>query len=82
MTHNSRLDIHGVANVQVNGFSKENRLNEHSSLTPEALLARATKARGMTRRHVLEAICCVLPMSGMVTGQIGFRAMKLADTAA
>jgi alkylhydroperoxidase/carboxymuconolactone decarboxylase family protein YurZ len=35
---------------------------------------------GMTRRHVLEAICCVLPMSGMVTGQIGFRAMKLADS--
>jgi alkylhydroperoxidase/carboxymuconolactone decarboxylase family protein YurZ len=36
---------------------------------------------GMTKRHVLEAICCVLPMSGMVTGQIGFRAMKLADSA-
>ncbi len=34
---------------------------------------------GMTRRNVLEAICCVLPMSGMVTGQIGFRAMQLAD---
>ena len=34
---------------------------------------------GMTKRHVLEAICSVLPMSGMVTGQIGFRAMQLAD---
>jgi alkylhydroperoxidase/carboxymuconolactone decarboxylase family protein YurZ len=37
---------------------------------------------GMTRRHVLEAICSVLPMSGMITGQVGFRAMKLADEAA
>jgi alkylhydroperoxidase/carboxymuconolactone decarboxylase family protein YurZ len=34
---------------------------------------------GMTRRHVLEAICCVLPMTGVVTGQIGLRAMQLAD---
>ncbi|HEX2826865.1 MAG TPA: carboxymuconolactone decarboxylase family protein [Burkholderiales bacterium] len=34
---------------------------------------------GMTRRHVLEAICSVLPMSGMVTGQVGFRAMQLAE---
>ena len=34
---------------------------------------------GMTRRQVLEAISCVLPMSGMVTGQIGLRAMQLAD---
>ena len=37
---------------------------------------------GMTRRNVLEAICCVLPMSGMITGQVGFRAMRLADSAA
>jgi alkylhydroperoxidase/carboxymuconolactone decarboxylase family protein YurZ len=34
---------------------------------------------GMTRRQVLEAISCVLPMSGMVTGQIGLRAMQLAE---
>jgi alkylhydroperoxidase/carboxymuconolactone decarboxylase family protein YurZ len=34
---------------------------------------------GMSKRNVLEAICSVLPMSGMVTGQIGFRAMQLAD---
>ena len=34
---------------------------------------------GMTKRHVLEAICSVLPMSGMITGQVGFRAMQLAD---
>lgn len=34
---------------------------------------------GMTRRQVLEAISCVLPMSGMVTAQIGLRAMQLAD---
>jgi hypothetical protein len=33
----------------------------------------------MTKRHVLEAICSVLPMSGMITGQVGFRAMQLAD---
>lgn len=36
---------------------------------------------GMTQRHVLDAICCVLPMTGMVTGQIGLRAMQLADVA-
>ncbi len=36
---------------------------------------------GMTKRHVLEAIACVLPMSGMITGQLGWRAMRLADTA-
>ena len=34
---------------------------------------------GMSRRQVLEAICCVLPMTGMVTGQLGMRAMQLAD---
>ena len=37
---------------------------------------------GMTRRNVLDAICCVVPMSGMVTAQLGLRAMKLADVAA
>jgi alkylhydroperoxidase/carboxymuconolactone decarboxylase family protein YurZ len=40
---------------------------------------RRAYAYGMTRRHVLEAICCVLPMTGVVTGQIGLRAMQLAD---
>jgi alkylhydroperoxidase/carboxymuconolactone decarboxylase family protein YurZ len=36
---------------------------------------------GMSKRQVLEAISCVLPMSGMVSGQLGWRAMRLADTA-
>lgn len=35
---------------------------------------------GMTRRHVLDAICCVLPMTGMVTGTLGLRAMQRADS--
>jgi alkylhydroperoxidase/carboxymuconolactone decarboxylase family protein YurZ len=35
---------------------------------------------GMTRRHVLEAICCVLPMNGMATGTLGLRAMQRANT--
>jgi alkylhydroperoxidase/carboxymuconolactone decarboxylase family protein YurZ len=34
---------------------------------------------GMTRRNVLEAICCVLPMNGMATGTLGLRAMQRAD---
>lgn len=34
---------------------------------------------GLTRRHVLDAICCVLPMTGMVTGTLGLRAMQQAD---
>jgi len=34
---------------------------------------------GMTKRQVLEAIACVLPMSGMVTAQIGLRAMQQAE---
>ncbi len=34
---------------------------------------------GMTRRNVLEAICCVLPMTGLVTGELGLRAMQLAE---
>jgi alkylhydroperoxidase/carboxymuconolactone decarboxylase family protein YurZ len=37
---------------------------------------------GMSKRQVLEAIACVLPMSGMVTGQLGLRAMQLADAGA
>ena len=36
---------------------------------------------GMSKRQVLEAISCVLPMSGMVSGQLGWRAMRLADAA-
>ncbi len=34
---------------------------------------------GMTRRQVLDAICCVVPMSGMVSATLGLRAMRLAD---
>lgn len=37
---------------------------------------------GMSRRQVLEAISSVLPMTGMITGQIGLRAMQQADAAA
>lgn len=33
----------------------------------------------MSKRQVLPAISCVLPMSEMVTGQLGLRAMQLAD---
>ena len=36
---------------------------------------------GMTKRHVLDAICCVLPMTGVITAQIGLRAMQRADDA-
>jgi alkylhydroperoxidase/carboxymuconolactone decarboxylase family protein YurZ len=36
---------------------------------------------GMTRRHVLDAICCAIPMSGMITAQIGLRAMQRAEDA-
>ncbi len=36
---------------------------------------------GMTKRNVLEAICCVLPMNGMATGTLGLRAMQHADAA-
>jgi alkylhydroperoxidase/carboxymuconolactone decarboxylase family protein YurZ len=35
---------------------------------------------GMTRRNVLEAICCVIPMTGMITAQLGLRAMQLAES--
>ena len=37
---------------------------------------------GLTRLQVLEAISCVLPMTGAITIQIGARAMKLAESAA
>ena len=33
----------------------------------------------MNRRQVLEAISCVLPMTGALTVQIGARAMREAD---
>lgn len=36
---------------------------------------------GMTRRNVLEAICCIIPMTGMISAQLGLRAMQLADDA-
>ena len=36
---------------------------------------------GMTKKNVLEAICCVIPMTGMITAQIGLRAMQKADAA-
>ena len=34
---------------------------------------------GMSRRQVLEAICCVIPMTGMLSAQYGARAMQLAE---
>jgi len=34
---------------------------------------------GMTRGHVLDAIISVLPMTGIVTAQLGLRAIKLAE---
>lgn len=34
---------------------------------------------GMTKRQVLEAICCVVPMSGMVSATLGLRAMRKVD---
>ena len=37
---------------------------------------------GMTRRQVLDAICCVVPMSGMTSATLGLRAMRLADNSA
>ncbi len=43
---------------------------------------RRAYAYGMNRRQVLEAISCVLPMTGAVTVQIGARAMQQADQAA
>ena len=40
---------------------------------------RRAYACGMTRRQVLDAICCVVPMSGMVSATLGLRAMRLVD---
>jgi alkylhydroperoxidase/carboxymuconolactone decarboxylase family protein YurZ len=34
---------------------------------------------GMTRRQVLEAISAIIPMSGMISAQLGLRAMQRAD---
>ena len=36
---------------------------------------------GMTKKNVLEAICSVIPMTGIITAQIGLRAMQRADSA-
>ena len=38
-------------------------------------------AYGINRRQVLEAISCVLPMTGALTVQIGARAMSVVDRA-
>jgi alkylhydroperoxidase/carboxymuconolactone decarboxylase family protein YurZ len=40
---------------------------------------RRAYAYGMSRRQVLEAISCVLPMTGALTVQIGARAMRDAE---
>jgi alkylhydroperoxidase/carboxymuconolactone decarboxylase family protein YurZ len=40
---------------------------------------RRAYAHGVTRRQVLEAISCVLPMTGAITVQIGARAMQQVD---
>ena len=34
---------------------------------------------GMSKSNVLEAICCVIPMTGMTTARLGLRAMQRAD---
>ena len=36
---------------------------------------------GMSKQNVLEAICSVIPMTGMITAQLGLRAMQRADAA-
>lgn len=36
---------------------------------------------GLTRRHVLEAISCIVPMTGMISAEIGMRAMQAAEPA-
>jgi alkylhydroperoxidase/carboxymuconolactone decarboxylase family protein YurZ len=43
---------------------------------------RRAYAYGLNRHQVLEAISCVLPMTGALTVQIGARAMQQADSAA
>ena len=35
---------------------------------------------GMTRRQVLEAVSAVVPMTGMISLEVGLEAMRLADT--
>lgn len=40
---------------------------------------RRAYAYGLTKRHVLEAVSCVLPMTGALTVQIGARALRLAE---
>lgn len=40
---------------------------------------RRAYAYGMSARQVLEAICCVVPMTGMVSATLGLRAMRLAE---
>jgi len=42
---------------------------------------RRAYAYGMTRVQVLEAVSCVLPMTGALTLRVGVQAMKLADGA-
>lgn len=42
---------------------------------------RRAYAYGISNRHVLEAVSCVLPMTGALTVQIGARALQLADEA-
>lgn len=43
---------------------------------------RRAYAYGMTEKQVLEAISCLIPMTGAVTVQIGVRAMQMAQRAA
>ena len=40
---------------------------------------RRAYAYGIGKRHVLEAVSCILPMTGALTVQIGARALQLAD---
>jgi alkylhydroperoxidase/carboxymuconolactone decarboxylase family protein YurZ len=40
---------------------------------------RRAYAYGLGKRHVLEAVSCVLPMTGALTVQIGARALRIAD---
>ena len=41
---------------------------------------RRAYAYGVSTRHVLEAVSCILPMTGALTVQIGARALRLADS--
>ena len=40
---------------------------------------RRAYAYGISKRHVLEAVSCILPMTGALTVQIGARALQLAE---